>query len=114
MPWQRTAKRMPRGWARRRARILARDPVCRICGLRPATEVDHVISRAAGGDESPGNLRGVCRPCHARRTQRQSVAARKRNPKPPPLPAAERQARRAAKMGRPGEADFWREIQRRS
>lgn len=107
MAWERNRRGMGPGWAAKRARVLKRDPVCRVCRRRPATEVDHKVSRAQGGDDSETNLRGICRRCHSIRTQRQSVAARK------PVDPVQRQRKRAERIGRKQEADFWREIQRR-
>ncbi len=61
---------MPPGWAATRSAQLAAFPWCQDCGLVPATEVHHVVSRAAGGGDEPGNLRSLCRPCHGRITGR--------------------------------------------
>lgn len=79
MGWESSdrAARLPPDWPRIRARILARDPVCRICRRRPATEVDHI---QRGDDHRPHNLRGVCSPCHASKSGReggQAAAARR-------------------------------------
>ena len=114
MAWERNRPPMRPGWAAKRRRILARDPVCRICRKRPATEVDHRVSRAQGGGDSESNLRGVCRRCHAIRTQRQSAAARKAAGKPrKPADPVERQRTIAVKRGRQQEAEWWAEIARR-
>lgn len=73
------AGRLPAGWETViRPRILARDPICRICGRRPSTEVDH---DRPGDDHSDANLQGVCTPCHLHKSGREgglaSAAARK-------------------------------------
>jgi len=47
--------------------ILARDPLC-ACGA-PSTEVDHIVSKAKGGTDEPGNLQGICEPCHKAKTE---------------------------------------------
>jgi 5-methylcytosine-specific restriction protein A len=89
-PWSTSSRRLtlPADWPRIRARILERDPVCRLgypgrwmtaagyvsCAVVSA-EVDHIDSPT---DHEPSNLRGVCVPCHRRRTQAQSAAARTR------------------------------------
>ena len=56
-------------WYRKRKRILERDGhECQIRGqkcLGVATEVDHVVPHALGGDASDGNLRAACKPCNA-------------------------------------------------
>jgi hypothetical protein len=41
--------------------IMARDPICVLPGCdRPATQIDHVIRWAEGGETSPGNGLGMC------------------------------------------------------
>lgn len=65
-----------RAWRRLRAVILARDGhVCQIpdytpdgeiCGA-PATHVDHIVQRWAGGTDAPANLRAACAPCNLKR-----------------------------------------------
>jgi 5-methylcytosine-specific restriction protein A len=58
-----------RRWQRLRKMILARDPICRWPGCTmPATDVDHVVPRAAGGDDSEGNLQGLCHEHHSLKT----------------------------------------------
>lgn len=67
---------MAPGWGRLRALVLERDGHrCVLCGA-PATEVDHVRPRVAGGTDHPANLRSLCHRCHARRTGRQGRGAR--------------------------------------
>lgn len=67
---------MPPGWAATRARILARDPVCRLamCGGQPSTEVHHL---AGPGVEDDAHLIGVCHGCHRAVTLAQAAAARR-------------------------------------
>jgi 5-methylcytosine-specific restriction protein A len=61
---------MPRDWPELRAAALARDGYrCLACG-RPATDVDHIKPRAAGGTHELGNLRSLCSACHATITGR--------------------------------------------
>ena len=67
------ASRLPRDWSRRRAHVLARDPLCAICGEAVSTEVDHI---ERGDDHSYANLRGVCGRCHMRKTQQEAADAR--------------------------------------
>ena len=55
----------------RGARSSPAFPWCQDCGLVPATEVHHVVSRAAGGGDEPGNLRSLCHSCHATITGRE-------------------------------------------
>jgi 5-methylcytosine-specific restriction enzyme A len=56
-------------WRRLRRMVLARQPVCATPGCnRPATDVDHRIAKAAGGDDSFENLVAYCHACHSRKT----------------------------------------------
>jgi 5-methylcytosine-specific restriction enzyme A len=80
---------LPPDWERIRRRVLQRDPVCRMCGSRDSTEVDHCgTDRLDHRDES---LRGLCTPCHRRRTSaqgnavlRKRAASKYRTPEPHP------------------------------
>ncbi|WP_040667197.1 HNH endonuclease signature motif containing protein [Nitrolancea hollandica] len=71
-PWQGGAggRGYGRPWRRIRDQVLTEEPFCRICGA-PSQEVDHIVARADGGSDDRGNLRGLCRRCHASRTARQ-------------------------------------------
>jgi 5-methylcytosine-specific restriction enzyme A len=77
-PWYGAGRAMPPGWASTRQRILARDPICRICSThpgsgRPATEVHHLYGPGAEADT---DLIGVCTPCHQAITLADAAAAR--------------------------------------
>jgi 5-methylcytosine-specific restriction endonuclease McrA len=68
----------PPGWAKTRRRILERDGHrCYVCG-GPANEVDHVRPIFRGGGHDDGNLRAICRKCHATKSGREGAAARPR------------------------------------
>ena len=88
----------------RRARVLRRDGgVCQlgyegVC-VHPATECDHVISIADGGEDTDENCVAACKPCHARKTSLEghrarghNVASVSRTPRPvaPTSPASPR------------------------
>jgi 5-methylcytosine-specific restriction protein A len=61
---QRPSKGDDRGeWPRIRARVLAEEPNCRLCGA-PATEVNHVLPIAMGGTHHRSNLRALCSADH--------------------------------------------------
>jgi 5-methylcytosine-specific restriction protein A len=57
-------------WRRLRVRVLREEPVCRVCGRAPSTQVDHI--RPHDGDvylfADRANCQGVCAPCHSRKT----------------------------------------------
>ncbi len=63
-------------WRKLRLMVLKERPVCadpfgvhRERGeIALATEVDHIIPRHLGGDDSFENLQPLCRSCHARKT----------------------------------------------
>lgn len=74
----------PIWWKKIRVRILKRDPVCRVCGLRPSTEVDHILARFAGGKNNPENLQGLCGRCHKRKTMKETGGLRGRRVVPEP------------------------------
>lgn len=68
-----------RRWQRLRAIIIARDPVCTCEGrpgcphparrcILPTTDVDHIVPREQGGEDSEENLHGMCHGCHSRKT----------------------------------------------
>jgi 5-methylcytosine-specific restriction endonuclease McrA len=77
--WQGTRPYRPAGgrpWQRTRQRILERDNhCCRYCGA-PAQEVDHIVNRARGGDDSDENLVACCKPCNERKRQQEARAGR--------------------------------------
>jgi 5-methylcytosine-specific restriction endonuclease McrA len=57
-------------WKNQRLRVLKRDGyICQYCG-NDATQVDHVISRAAGGGHELENLVACCAPCNSRKGSR--------------------------------------------
>lgn len=62
-------------WRRVRAAQLVREPWCRSCaseGRRvPAGHVDHIVPRARGGSDDPGNLQSLCTSCHNAKTARE-------------------------------------------
>lgn len=72
--------RLPSGWAKIRARILARDPVCVLCEVRPSTHCDHIVAKA--DDHSDAGLQGVCGPCHDQKSAREGAAAAKEAGRP--------------------------------
>lgn len=68
-------------WRRLRDAVLREEPLCRICSeerrVEPATTVDHIIPRAAGGDDSRENLRGLCSYHHRKKTGAEAAAIRR-------------------------------------
>lgn len=57
-------------WLKLRAMVLARDPVCKVCGNEPSTDADHKIPIRDGGAKwSLDNLQGLCHRCHSAKTR---------------------------------------------
>ena len=54
-------------WRQLRLAFLREHPICAVCG-RPATDVDHVVPKAEGGDDTEENLQPLCRTCHRKKT----------------------------------------------
>lgn len=71
-------KRLPPGWKKIRARVLARDPICRICGVRPSTRCDHIVAKT--DDHTQAGLQGVCKECHDQKSSAEGNAAQRANP----------------------------------
>lgn len=80
--WNRTsrASRHARGygtyWQKLRQTILVRDKyLCQAClaagRLVQATDVDHILPKAAGGTDEPDNLQALCRACHKQKTAKE-------------------------------------------
>ncbi|WP_392552913.1 HNH endonuclease signature motif containing protein [Orbus wheelerorum] len=70
-------------WDKLRGRILKRDKYlcqCEECKrfhfIKPATEVDHIIPKAHGGNDSLSNLRAINKECHKRKTARERLNGR--------------------------------------
>ena len=61
------ARGYDRKWRRIRAQFLKKHPECVECG-QPATDVDHIVPRAAGGSDQWSNLQPLCHACHSRKT----------------------------------------------
>lgn len=91
MTWDEKSTRrdgLPRWWPVTQRRIIARDPVCKCPGCikcsmmhkwcrRASTDADHVGDPT---DHRDRNLRGLCSPCHDKRSSEQGNEAKR-----PPL-----------------------------
>ena len=74
--------RQPNDWPTIKARILRRDPTCRVIGCgKPSQTVDHIVNVARGGGHDDANLQGLCLAHHADKSQREATAARASMPK---------------------------------
>lgn len=62
-------------WRKKRRAYLQRNPLCVEClrqgRVKPATDVDHIISRRRGGTDDESNLQALCHSCHSRKTNRE-------------------------------------------
>jgi len=73
--------RLPSNWDTViRPGILARDPICVLCGVRPSIVADHIKSKT--DDHAPAALQGVCGPCHDQKSSREGNDAQRANPRP--------------------------------
>lgn len=72
--------RLPSNWQKIRAKVLARDPICKICGIRPSSHCDHV--QAKTDDHAEDRLQGVCEPCHLQKSSREGNEAQRANLQP--------------------------------
>lgn len=72
------AERKSAAYRKLRAEILAREPPCYWCGVRMATEADHIRPASIGGRSTPDNLVPSCRPCNLRRGRELQTMIRNR------------------------------------
>jgi Restriction endonuclease len=71
---------MPKGWAKVRRRVLARDNgICYLCGHPGADSVDHVIPHARGGSDDYSNLRAAHMGCNDRKRAKVIIAVPRRS-----------------------------------
>ncbi len=58
-----------RRWRRLRLMVLRRQPMCQWPGcFEAATDVDHIVSKRDGGDDSFENLQALCHAPHSQKT----------------------------------------------
>lgn len=67
------ARGYDRRWQKLRLMVLRAQPACVVCGA-PATDVDHIIAKRAGGKDSLENLQPLCGACHRRKTMAETQA----------------------------------------
>lgn len=48
------------------ALVSARKPYCQYCGKVGGCQVHHIITKGAGGHDTPDNLISLCISCHAK------------------------------------------------
>lgn len=72
-----------RPWRRMRDAVALRDQyTCQECGhVTQEGDCDHVVPEFKGGKTEMANLQWLCRPCHATKTERESMEARGIKPK---------------------------------
>ncbi len=64
-------------WRMTRARFLRAHPLCVMADeqgkqcLAPATDVDHIVPKRAGGTDEWSNLQPLCHACHSTKTARE-------------------------------------------
>jgi HNH endonuclease. len=72
--------RLPSNWRTIRAKVIARDSICKICGVRPSSHCDHIEAKTDTHAED--RLQGVCAECHAQKSSREGNDAQRANPRP--------------------------------
>jgi len=62
-----------------RKRVLAEEPLCRIClaagRVTASTIADHIVNKAEGGSDERENYQGACKPCHDVKTTEEAARA---------------------------------------
>lgn len=88
--WRDPAHRAQYGgdYQRKRGVLLGGSPPCQVCGLRPATTLDHVVPIVLGGTNDWSNLRPACGLCNSRLGGR--IGGRRKARRKHGLPAAAR------------------------
>jgi 5-methylcytosine-specific restriction protein A len=71
-------------WKRLRLLVLARDPLCRLCGREVSIVCDHIVARRDGGPDTLENLQGLGRRCDAIKRAAEIRARRERGNTPRP------------------------------
>ncbi|WP_282939140.1 HNH endonuclease [Corynebacterium auriscanis] len=66
--------------------LAAHGTVCHLCGMPGATSIDHIIPRAAGGDDSLSNLRPAHTSCNSARGAQPLAQWRSNHPLPDRAP----------------------------
>jgi len=51
-----------------RNRLLCANPMCAMCKVAAATELDHIVALSNGGTNDEDNLQGLCAACHEIKT----------------------------------------------
>lgn len=64
-------RRLPPGWKKIRSEVLARDVICVLCSVRPATHCDHIKAKT----DDHTQLQGVCATCHGLKSSAEGNAA---------------------------------------
>ena len=59
-----------------RMMVLARHPICRMCGVKPSVVADHIEPLKWGGDWRLENGQGLCKACHNRKTADERMQAK--------------------------------------
>lgn len=63
-----------------RERLFNEQPLCVECErqgrVRAATQRDHIVPLAEGGQDVPGNIQGLCSECHSAKSQEEAKRGR--------------------------------------
>jgi len=89
-----------RAWQAKRKYVMARDPICKVCGREPSSHVDHIVPKYMGGTDDYSNLRGIGRVCHGRKSSTEGHDAKRAAQAARGLPTANGRARGGAGRNR--------------
>lgn len=67
-----------RQWRKLRLMVLREQPICVHCHREAATQVDHKVAKAKGGNDDEVNLVGLCHSCHSKKTVKEDGAFRRK------------------------------------
>lgn len=60
-----SAKAQLQNWKKLRAAVIKRDGLaCRVCGVKHALDLHHLLMRSLGGRDELSNVCFLCRDCH--------------------------------------------------
>ena len=72
--------RLPSNWQTIRAKVLTRDPICKICGVRPSSHCDHREAKTDAHEED--RIKCDSANCNPLKSSRECNYEQSANPRP--------------------------------